>query len=102
MDNSYEGMVALFLQILLIGIISAIILFIIYKNKANRIILLISLIQFSILFFTIHLYADYIINGKIMFKKQLYWVLITGFIISSIYSILFLIKKIKKLLIRER
>lgn len=96
--NFDDGTVALFLQILLIGIISAIILFIIYKNKAIRIILLISLVQFSILFSTIHLYADYIINGNIMFIKQLYWVLIIGFLISSIYSNLFLTKNIKELI----
>lgn len=91
-----EGTVALFLQILLIGTISAIILFVIYKNKPIRIILFISLIQNLILFSTVHLYSDYIINGEIMFIKQLYWLLIIGFLISSVYSILFLKKTIKE------
>lgn len=89
-----QGSLFMLLEVLLIGTISAIILFIIYKNKPIRIILFISLIQNLILFSTVY-YTDYTFAGNI-FIKLLYWLLIIGFLISSVSSILFLKKTINE------
>lgn len=88
-----DGTVFFFLAIMLIGVILAIILAILYKDKSNRIVMLISVIPFITLLFC--LYTDFDVEYHFVFK-HLYRLFIIGFLSSAVYSNFLLITKTLK------